>query len=905
MLRYKPNSATEERSRLEMRSSSEEEHEKETEDEEEEDRETDSSSNSESRDQKLCRGISSQTQIQGHTAPNSNYDVQKYFHRIIGLGYLSAFVSLLMQWESLYSPGGLLPVHSFVSKVRDSATTTTILKKLINRPSLLAVTEDIGLSNIEGMAQSLLLVGIISSIIIMVYPWKEPNQVADTVNIGIGVGATRPKFIVSIAFVFCWMSYLSLQLMGQTFLSFQWDILLLECGFLCIFTINASVDSGTSDILVWLHRFLAWKLMFLSGCVKLQSGCKTWERLTALEYHFATQPLPTPLSWYAHQLPPIFLRLGVLLTIIIEIPLTFFLLLPNRNMRKVGAIIQILLQVVIAVTGNYTFFNVLTVALMLQVYYSPYPIANAAAVSVSSSKSSSQVQTTQNNHNENNAIFGSWQSWLIISIATIACCIAMLDMNHFHDALKNNTALRTTAASREGSGQQSIFWLGGSMLILKPKLWSSLPVETMISSAVVLVLMQVTWAWLTGVLMYVTRYFRSPASVAVSQSVPGSGAGTEAASSNDSAMSLSNAIWKMIVLTCSCALTISLIFLSTTTLQSVSPQPASHIIPAQFFRHSRQVDRYQITSSYGLFRSMTGVYTSTAYPAGTVKNKYVYVPSTVARPEIELQGLCQNNTWHPIHFAYKPGSNLYTSPSVIAPLQPRLDWQMWFAALGNYQNNPWLVNLAYKLMTPDNEHIWKTLNTNTNREVWKNGKKLKHIPRLIRMQQWDYSFTFYNTTWASMNVPERTHMVNTPQILNNAVAADTAVKVKVHARKPYWFRSHSREYLGELNASNPSLHDFLTAHGLAPHSGIYQSTDELYSACRGVTRQYWVTSSSLTLLQSLIASVVLDNMQRLMCSSIYLNHCLRVVLNNQWSWSDFWWHTGTDVGTSRDTGDEL
>ena len=55
-------------------------------------------------------------------------------------------------------------------------------------------------------------------------------------------------------YLVCWLSYLSLQLVGQTFLSFQWDILLLEVGFLCIFTANAPIESTAP----WLPRFLAW-----------------------------------------------------------------------------------------------------------------------------------------------------------------------------------------------------------------------------------------------------------------------------------------------------------------------------------------------------------------------------------------------------------------------------------------------------------------------------------------------------------------------------------------------------------------------------------------------------------------------------------------------------------------------
>ena len=81
--------------------------------------------------------------------------------------------------------------------------------------------------------------------------------------------------------------------------------------------------------------------MFLSGLVKLQSQCPTWEGLTALQYHFATQCLPTPIAWFAHQLPPIILKAGVAATLLIEIPWTFLLLMPFRTIRRIGVVLQV------------------------------------------------------------------------------------------------------------------------------------------------------------------------------------------------------------------------------------------------------------------------------------------------------------------------------------------------------------------------------------------------------------------------------------------------------------------------------------------------------------------------------------------------------------------------------------
>ncbi len=203
-------------------------------------------------------------------------------------------------------------------------------------PSLLIFTKELNL-NVDAFSQVLMIIGLVSSLGIMF----------------------RPSALL---FLVNWSAYLSFLLVGQTFLSFQWDILLVEMGFLCIFSAGAPAYAP----IAWLYRFLAFKLMFMSGIVKMKANCPTWQQLTALEYHFATQPLPTPVSHWAHSLPPVVLRLGVLGTMLAEVPLPFLLLSPLTSMRRWGAGIQIALQVGIALTGNYTFFNVLTVALMLQ-----------------------------------------------------------------------------------------------------------------------------------------------------------------------------------------------------------------------------------------------------------------------------------------------------------------------------------------------------------------------------------------------------------------------------------------------------------------------------------------------------------------------------------------------------------
>jgi hypothetical protein len=152
-----------------------------------------------------------------------------------------------------------------------------------------------------------------------------------------------------------YLLYLSLCSAGQDFLSFQWDSLLLETGFLAIFL-------GNSKIVALLFRWLLFRLIFLSGVVKLTSHDPSWGNWSALAFHYLTQPLPTPLAWYMYQLPRGFQRFSTVTALSIEIAVPFLFFAP-RLWRFWGAALALFLQVLIFLTGNYTFFNLLTVSL--------------------------------------------------------------------------------------------------------------------------------------------------------------------------------------------------------------------------------------------------------------------------------------------------------------------------------------------------------------------------------------------------------------------------------------------------------------------------------------------------------------------------------------------------------------
>ena len=155
--------------------------------------------------------------------------------------------------------------------------------------------------------------------------------------------------------------YLSLLYGGQEFMTFQWDTFLLETGFLALLLSFATAPG------IWLLRWLLFRFMFMSGVVKLLSGDPNWWNLSALSYHFLTQPLPTPLAWYAAQLPPRVLKFATGGTFFVELVLPFLIFCPRR-LRFFAAFGILLLQSCILITGNYNWFNLQTMLLCLLLF---------------------------------------------------------------------------------------------------------------------------------------------------------------------------------------------------------------------------------------------------------------------------------------------------------------------------------------------------------------------------------------------------------------------------------------------------------------------------------------------------------------------------------------------------------
>lgn len=280
------------------------------------------------------------------------------FIRCVAAIYLIAFLSAGSQMLGLYGHDGISPISAIVD---NPSCTEPRLLLFLNYPTLF---------------------------------WFDASDPTLWAVPALGAGAALSAMLGILCgpmLAISWFLYLSIVTVGQEFMSFQWDILLLETGFLSVFLSTwrpldflfntfALAKPGTllgvklkswmvdksdpSIIVIWLVRWLLFRLMFQSGMVKLDSMDETWRSLTAMTFHYETQPLPTPIGWFAHQMPVFIQKFSTGAVFFLELFVPFLIFM-GRMPRIFAALGLVFLQVLIILTGNYCFFNWLTIAMCL------------------------------------------------------------------------------------------------------------------------------------------------------------------------------------------------------------------------------------------------------------------------------------------------------------------------------------------------------------------------------------------------------------------------------------------------------------------------------------------------------------------------------------------------------------
>ena len=255
------------------------------------------------------------------------------FLRALAVVYLIALVSLWTQAEALFGAHGILPAVDYLERV----AAHTGIERFFKVPTLLWFWPgDLGL-------HALFAIGTLLALTLL-------------------VGTPVDGFIL----VGMWAIYLSIATAGQIWLGFQWDSLLLEVLF-CAALWARWLPGPVRPPPIWARWLTYWvvfKLFFFGGLVKITSGDPTWRDGSALLYHYWSQPLPNPLSWYVDRLPDGLHAASQWAMFAIELVVPFGLALGIRA-RRVAFVPLVGLLLLLAATGNYGFFPLLGIVLCL------------------------------------------------------------------------------------------------------------------------------------------------------------------------------------------------------------------------------------------------------------------------------------------------------------------------------------------------------------------------------------------------------------------------------------------------------------------------------------------------------------------------------------------------------------
>lgn len=245
------------------------------------------------------------------------------FLRLLGFIYFSAFGAFLFQIKGLLGVNGILPIRKYLSTIKYHFGK----KRFYYAPTIFWFNSS------DQALITVTICGTLLSILLIcnIYPF----------------------FVIPLLYIF----YLSIVTIGQDFLSFGWEVFLLEITFNAFFLSLTVV----SNLFIWISlSLLLFRFHFQGGAVKLLSGDKTWRNLTAVAYHYQSQPLPNTIAWYAYRLPLWFQKLSTLLMFIIELVVPFGIFFDNQAIRLATFICLAGLQFGIWLTGNLSYLNHLT-----------------------------------------------------------------------------------------------------------------------------------------------------------------------------------------------------------------------------------------------------------------------------------------------------------------------------------------------------------------------------------------------------------------------------------------------------------------------------------------------------------------------------------------------------------------
>jgi hypothetical protein len=253
------------------------------------------------------------------------YLARLMIQRGLGVIYLIAFAVTINQFRPLLGERGLLPVPRYVRLAGWSRAPSLFTLRYSDR-----------------------LLGVVA--------WTGAGL---AVLVVLGVPEQGPIGVSMLVWFALWVLYLSIVNVGQTFYGFGWESLLLEAGFLAVFL--GPTDMAPPLPVIILLRWLVFRVEFGAGLIKLR-GDRCWRRLTCLDYHHETQPMPNPLSWWFHRLPTPLHRVEVAANHVTQLVLPFLLFTPQPY-ASVAGVVMIVTQGWLVLSGNFSWLNVVTMTL--------------------------------------------------------------------------------------------------------------------------------------------------------------------------------------------------------------------------------------------------------------------------------------------------------------------------------------------------------------------------------------------------------------------------------------------------------------------------------------------------------------------------------------------------------------
>lgn len=257
--------------------------------------------------------------------------------RAVGIVFIIIFTGIIKESAALIGPDGITPLPEAIAQLR--ATHSSLIDTIFSAPTLFLI------SSHPAMVALLQWGGLFAAIAVVLNLW--------------------PRMSLFI----CWLALLSFAKGWLLYSGPMVDRLMLEVTLLCIFFAPAGYRPGLGaavsprPIIVFMMRWLLFRIMFENGISKMLGGDLYWFNLTAMDLLYETAPSPTILGFFNHHMPHAWHVFEIALTFAAEIIAPLIAIFCGRRGRWWAFWLWLTLQAGIQLTCNFGWLNTASIAL--------------------------------------------------------------------------------------------------------------------------------------------------------------------------------------------------------------------------------------------------------------------------------------------------------------------------------------------------------------------------------------------------------------------------------------------------------------------------------------------------------------------------------------------------------------